>query len=210
MSQKGMCLGLALGAGLMYLFDPQSGRRRRALARDRCARVLNRSQVRLQKAWRDARHRATGIWAELRGALARPDIPDDVLQNRIRSKLGRYVTRARAINVNVHDGRVTLSGSIPPDDAPELVHAVERVPGVHSVVNRLASGDQTRFRSGYERWNIREPNWAPGTRLVVGVSGALLLAYALARRSSIACATGTVAAGLCASAAARRGYAPRS
>ena len=35
-AKQGMCVlsGLGLGAGLMYVFDPERGRRRRAMARD--------------------------------------------------------------------------------------------------------------------------------------------------------------------------------
>ena len=49
-------LGAAgLGTGLMYLFDPETGTRRRALIRDTVARSTNLTEEAIATTWRDAR-----------------------------------------------------------------------------------------------------------------------------------------------------------
>jgi uncharacterized membrane protein len=56
--------GLGLGAGLMYLFDPDRGRRRRALVRDQGVHAAHEAQDALRTAGRDVRNRARGLAAE--------------------------------------------------------------------------------------------------------------------------------------------------
>lgn len=58
-----MLAGAGLGAGLLYLLDPNAGARRRALARDQAASALHRTRDLLGKAGRELRHRAQGIAA---------------------------------------------------------------------------------------------------------------------------------------------------
>lgn len=55
---------LGIGAGLMYFLDPDRGKRRRALARERAlhfTKVVNRE---LSKKTVDLRNRAQGVWFE--------------------------------------------------------------------------------------------------------------------------------------------------
>src|SRR5687767_5517619 len=91
--------GLAVGVGLMYLIDPNAGARRRALMRDQAVRGLHRSSEFLGKARRDLRHRASGVAAGVRHRLDREIPPDDVLVERVRSRMGRNVSHPRAIEV---------------------------------------------------------------------------------------------------------------
>jgi hypothetical protein len=53
--------GAGLGAGLMYLFDPDMGRRRRALARDKAVRLAHEAQDAAEVVAKDARNRAQGL-----------------------------------------------------------------------------------------------------------------------------------------------------
>ena len=53
--------GVVVGAGLMYIIDPESGNLRRALMRDKAVRTVHRSQTFLGKAGRDLQHRAQGV-----------------------------------------------------------------------------------------------------------------------------------------------------
>lgn len=50
----------ALGGGLMYILDPDRGRRRRALVRDKVASAWNRSGETISKTSRDIANRAKG------------------------------------------------------------------------------------------------------------------------------------------------------
>jgi len=53
--------GAALGAGLMYLFDPRMGRRRRAQARDQMVSLGHQGQEAASVVGRDMRNRAQGL-----------------------------------------------------------------------------------------------------------------------------------------------------
>ena len=64
--------GVTLGAGLMYLFDPERGRRRRALLRDKAVSLSSQTGDALGRTARDLSNRATGVAAEASRALGRP------------------------------------------------------------------------------------------------------------------------------------------
>ena len=59
-------LGAAgLGTGLIYLFDPRKGKRRRALIRDAMVRSANLAGEGMGTTWRDARNRSRGLIASM-------------------------------------------------------------------------------------------------------------------------------------------------
>src|SRR5436189_1550239 len=83
----------AIGAAA-YLFDPQSGRRRRAELRDRSLHTKRRARELLDAAGRDLVHRARGRLAEGVGRFE--DDPDDAtLVARVRSQLGHFSSHPR-------------------------------------------------------------------------------------------------------------------
>jgi uncharacterized membrane protein len=65
---KGMMLGLAVGAGSMYLLDPRRGARRRHGLVDRARRAITDVEDVAGKARRDAENRAHGLSARLHGS----------------------------------------------------------------------------------------------------------------------------------------------
>jgi hypothetical protein len=67
--------GFALGALAMYVFDPDSGKRRRAIARDKTVGTLNDAVESVQSTARDLKNRAQGLAAEVRGAVSSPSQP---------------------------------------------------------------------------------------------------------------------------------------
>ncbi len=56
-----LLFGAGLGAGLMYLFDPRNGRRRRALARDQMTHLAHRAENAANVVAKDLRNRAQGL-----------------------------------------------------------------------------------------------------------------------------------------------------
>lgn len=62
-------LGLAAGAGLMYLIDPQGGRRRRAVALDKLRSWGGQAEDFAEKKGRHLRNRALGLAHEARTAV---------------------------------------------------------------------------------------------------------------------------------------------
>jgi len=71
--------GIGLGAGLMYLLDPDRGRRRRALMRDKTLSAWRRTGRAIRGTACDLGNRARGIVAEANAAFRRregTDYPD--------------------------------------------------------------------------------------------------------------------------------------
>lgn len=170
--------GALAGAGLMYLLDPDRGARRRALVRDRAVRARHLLAEGAEATGRDLRNRARGTAAELRSRFRREIAGDEILHERVRSALGRAVSHPGAIEVLVADGRVTLQGQVLERELDQLLRAVKGVRGVSEVTNELEvrrSGEGIPSLQG-GRWREARPelaqeNWAPATRVLVGVLG---------------------------------------
>ncbi|HKV09268.1 MAG TPA: hypothetical protein VJ725_14080 [Thermoanaerobaculia bacterium] len=62
-------LGAGLGAGLMYLLDPQSGRRRRAVAKDKAVSAMKQGGTALGKKSRHLGNRGKGLVLEATSKL---------------------------------------------------------------------------------------------------------------------------------------------
>ena len=71
------------------------------------------------------------------GRRRRALVRDDVLHERIRSRLGREVARPGDVEVEVNDGHVVLSGSASAEEMDSLARAVAGIDGVNDVENRL-------------------------------------------------------------------------
>jgi hypothetical protein len=189
-------LGIVLGAGAAFLLDPQQGRRRRALMRDRMARTGREAREFGDAAAKDLRARAHGFSSQLRSAGqafggGRHGEPpsDDVLVERVRAKLGRYVSHPHAIRVSAQNSYVTVSGDILASEHGKLLQALRMVPGVRDCADRLdvhtsaegISALQGGTTPSGQPLEILQSRWSPGTRAIVGGAGALLSLYALAR-----------------------------
>jgi osmotically-inducible protein OsmY len=129
--------GLGLGAALMYVLDPERGKRRRAVVRDKALSGARRAGNRVAAKSRDAANRVRGAAAEVK-SLTRSDEADDfVLEERVRAAIGRVVARPPSIDVAAIAGTVLLSGAVRTDELDDLLSAVRGVPGVADVENRL-------------------------------------------------------------------------
>jgi hypothetical protein len=177
--------GLVLGAGLMYLMDPTEGGRRRARVRDKGVRAWHRSGRVMGKAGRDLRNRARGRVAEVAGRLRHGDAPDWVIEERVRSKLGRLVSHPGALEVESVGGVVTLSGPILRHETHSLLSAVRAVQGVVDVENRLEqheSGEHIPALQGGAPRRGEEPTWIPqswprAVQYLAGALGAVAVVY---------------------------------
>ncbi|HEX6302869.1 MAG TPA: BON domain-containing protein, partial [Anaerolineales bacterium] len=127
-----------LGAGFMYLFDPDEGNRRRALIRDQFTRLLRRSDAYIEKTARDARNRARGAVAETMAMLSQEeDVSDWVLAERVRAEIGRVSRYSSAIEVSADQGKVTLAGPVIANEVERVISSVDSVRGVKEIDNRL-------------------------------------------------------------------------
>ncbi|CAN5815684.1 hypothetical protein BH23PLA1_BH23PLA1_00890 [soil metagenome] len=194
---------LGLGAGLMYVFDPDKGRRRRALMRDQLAHCCHEVEEAVEKGTRDLRNRGAGFFAELEGALEAGEAPDRVVEARVRSQLGRHVSHPGAIKTRALGGRVTLSGSVLAPEVGGLIAAVSRVRGVQGVENQLEvhehAGNISALQGGGRMVNTCEAiedQWMPGPRLIAGAAGGLLALLGTVRGGVSGLALGTLGVGL--------------
>jgi osmotically-inducible protein OsmY len=129
--------GLGLGAGLMYILDPSSGRKRRQTAADK-AGTLRTSASAIGRVSRDIGKEAWGLLAEAQGAFDDgPMEADGVLADHVRERLRRAVTRPDAVEIAVRNGVVTLTGTVPAKEFDRLVSTVLRVRGVRDIDDRL-------------------------------------------------------------------------
>jgi BON domain len=207
--------GLAFGAAGAFLLDPEQGRRRRALLRDKMVHAVNQSREFADAAAKDLRSRAQGITARAR-SLRTGETPDDVLAARVRAKLGRYSSHPGAIEVAAHNGRVVLTGDILVREQQSLFDAVRSLRGVEDVENKLtahASADGISALQGgaepdRERFELAQQSWTPGVRALAGGAGAVLVLYALARGRLAGIGALALGAALLTRSAANRPLAP--
>jgi hypothetical protein len=68
--------GALLGAALMYLFDPEAGRRRRAVARERLGSYVGRTTEAVDETSRHVMARTRGLVVEMRDRLRGESRPD--------------------------------------------------------------------------------------------------------------------------------------
>lgn len=180
------------GATFMYLFDPRTGTRRRALIRDRLIRWTRLAQKGMATTWRDARNRGQGLLAEARALFIDQSVGDETLVERVRAKLGGLVRHPSSITVQAEQGRVVLEGPILSGEVGRLLESVRRIKGVKDVENRLQvheephdvpelQGDSGHGLSG-DRFELWQENWSPTARMSVGLAGVLLAVYGMTRR----------------------------
>ena len=177
--------GIGAGAATMYLFDPRQGRRRRALLRDRAYHFARQAGCAIQVAGEDMQNRIVGIAAAGKSKISGKSAGDDIVCERIRSKLGRYVSHPRAIEVTVHDGCVKLGGQILGNEMPTLLAGLRGVQGIKEIDNKLevhqSPAESPRLQGGTERFgehfDFFQKKWAPATRAIVGGSGCAMVLY---------------------------------
>jgi hypothetical protein len=131
----------AAGAALSYFLDPDQGRRRRNMARDRVAATFRRGFRRLARAGRAAAAEAYGLTQKATHLTPEDPFPpnDATLAHKVESEVFRDPDIPKGqININAEGGVIVLRGEL---ERPEQINAVEaavrRVPGVRDVENLL-------------------------------------------------------------------------
>jgi osmotically-inducible protein OsmY len=135
-------LGLVtVGAALSYFFDPQQGRRRRAMATDRVAGFFRRRVRQGERFGRAASAQAEGLAQKAKHLEEEPkQQPDDVtLTRKVETEIFRDADIPKGqINVNAENGKVFLRGEV---GQPKLIRDLEQrarnVQGVKEVENLL-------------------------------------------------------------------------
>jgi uncharacterized membrane protein len=209
---KRLLLGGALGCAAMYFLDPQLGRRRRAIARDRIARAARAAGEAGRITALDAAQRAQGVLADTKKLLQGEVVSDETLVGRVRAALGRVVSHPHAIGATVDRGHVTLTGPILAEEVRGLLRSVRGVPGVRGVSDgltvHLESGGVPSLQGGTPRHGARfellQDSWSPAARLLAGALGAGLMLRSAHERGLRGSLLGVAGGGLLARAVANR------
>ncbi|MGH3005034.1 MAG: BON domain-containing protein [Gaiellaceae bacterium] len=131
----------AIGAGLAYFFDPQSGKRRRKMTLDRVAGFFRRGGKRAERASRAVASEAYGLKqkATHRREEEKPQPDDATLARKVESEIFRDSDLPKGqINVNAERGVVYLRGEVErPELIADLEQAARKVQGVQEVENFL-------------------------------------------------------------------------
>jgi hypothetical protein len=135
-----VCSGIGC-ALLMYMLDPERGRRRRHMLRDMSLARLRRALRAMLSAWRGAEAEAYGVSQRILHLVpASTDVPDDeTLRQRVESQLfrDRHLPKGN-LNITAEHGTIILRGELDsPAEIAHLVERVQRVPGVRGVHNLL-------------------------------------------------------------------------
>lgn len=172
--------GIGLGAALMYFYDPERGRRRRALARDQAIRTGTRLNRTAHSVSRDLSNRARGLVAEVRSFFT-VETPTDIrIVERVRARIGHVVSHPAKVKVSARFGVVTLGGAVLASEVPALLQCVTNTRGVVGVRNEMLSSlvpnaDPDNLGEVVLMTRRNAPlHWSPGTRIVVGMAGGAL------------------------------------
>ena len=134
------------GAGAAFFLDPEAGRRRRHIARDRSLKALRRLQRLAVKKVKLVGGHTRGLVAIGRRAATSQAVAvdDETVAQRIRSDALRDVgLSTKDVDVRVEDGFATLRGSVNSiDDVDRLVTRVRKVSGVREVSAALRVAEE--------------------------------------------------------------------
>jgi uncharacterized membrane protein len=204
--KKGLMLmsGAGIGAALMYMLDPDRGKRRRAIVRDKARHLATEANQAIGKTSRDLNNRITGLFADAQSLFACDEAPDQVIVARVRTKLGRVVSHPGLISVSAADGRVTLSGFVREEERGRAVEGAMSVRGVEDVEDLLEPVEEPEAAPESQEKNARhgptpallQASWSPTLRLLVGAAGGAVVLYAAKRRGIIGAAVAPVGIGM--------------
>lgn len=130
-------IGFGLGLVAYALLDSRRGAARRAMLVDKTKSFGRELIDRTERRAQDLKWRAQGSAHELKARMQEEDVPNHILEERVRAQLGRPVTHPRALDVRAEDGCITLSGPILAHEVDELLRRVGKVRGVREVRNQL-------------------------------------------------------------------------
>ena len=197
---------LGLGALLMYIFDPLVGRRRRAVARDKVNRFAHKTLDAMDVTSRDLKNRVVGLAAETKSLISPREVSDEVLAERIRSKLGGLVGHPSSIEVKVENGKVILSGPILVGEVDRLIKNVSAMRHVKGVENQLQAHEsagsvpglqgEAGLRKTGETADLMQVAWSPTTRFIAGTFGGTLALYGAKQLSVRGAAVGALGAAI--------------
>lgn len=155
----------AVGAGVMYFFDPNRGEKRRQWIADQVSdcvaatgRIMRSAGHDISEHLRGAVGQAQSIAHEGLGHI-KQRVDSGELLGRIRSEVSSTIPAANNVQFMTEaDGTVTVTGRIEPSQLDTLLSALHRIPGVNHVINR------TEVRSASAGMQSSMPESSPATQ----------------------------------------------
>jgi len=182
-TRQNVLMGIALGGGLMYLLDPQAGRRRRALTRDKATKWSRLTRRTLRSGWGRGVGVSRGMAASVRRLREGERTDDEAIAQRLRQCIARHSTHPRAIVVTVSNGIARFGGPVLMAEADEVLRCGSAVSGVLAVENDLQVHEEPGNVPGLQGEPHRRPvtRWwevSPAVRIGTSVAAAALTAVA--------------------------------
>ena len=197
-----------LGAGAagmgVYLFDPKDGRKRRSRLIKETKKIFETAKDEAKKSLKDAENHLVGGIACLSARLRNEETTDEVIVERVRSRMGRVVTHAHPVMVASDAGIVTLWGPVPKDEMVPLLYKVKATPGVKEIRNHLTAYDSKQPELDVVMKKSGEIKWSPFKRLLIGAVGASAAAYGIYKGNSFGRALALAGAGAMAGSTMKR------
>lgn len=134
-----IALGATLGGALVYLFDPDRGRSRRARLTDQASARARDAAESVKGGVEYQKGVARGIIHDVTEPLRRETTYDDeTLKQKVRSEALGYWPDPQSVEIDISDGTVRVSGSVQ-DEAgrTRLIELIRDVDGVGLIDNRL-------------------------------------------------------------------------
>ena len=125
-----LLLGVAYGAGMMYLLDPDLGRDRRRLIRSRLLLSRNRVQRWVLGRLRHAAGELRGSIVQMRSKMREGPVPDRTLERRVRAQLTHVVAHPRSLAVSVQNGHVTIRGLVETGERERILDRLSAIRGI--------------------------------------------------------------------------------
>jgi uncharacterized membrane protein len=175
-----------VGGILVYFLDPDTGRRRRALVKDRAVNLVKEADRAIGKASRDLSNRARGTVAEARSLLPLRGVSDEVLVEQVRARIGRVASIPHLVEVSSRDAVIALRGSVLESELEDVLSTVSAIRQVASVRNELRAYERLQDIPGVQQAVTKRkaaaPGWTPAARLAMGVTGSALALFGGGRR----------------------------
>ncbi len=182
-----LLFGTALGAGAMYFLDPEQGDQRQRKMRNQAIRLQADAAEAVNMGVRDLRYRTRGILAEGMAMVSEDTASDQMVAERIRSRLGYLSRHPGAVYVDVQNRRAVLHGDVLAAELDSLLSGVSHIRGVHAVENQLHVHEnagnipQLQGEGWLPKTSSRSAQWSPAARLLGTVGAAYLFLYGVAR-----------------------------
>lgn len=126
---------LGLGAGLMYIFDPDIGKRRRAAVRDGVKDSVSKTTDAIKNGSQELKKKANWFASGVKHRLIKVD--DEKLTAKVLDAIAAVVNNPASVHIKACKGYILLTGTLPEIELAPLLEAVASVREVRDVDNQI-------------------------------------------------------------------------